>query len=133
MQVTRCQYYSIPVEDKPGEVLRFTLKLRDAGANLEGLWGFGVGDGRAEIYAVPSDGARLEAALVTGGYQGKLGTCFRLIAEDRVGALCEALDKIESLGINLRAVDAIGISGQCGAFFWVDPADEDRAAKAFDL
>ena len=133
MDVTRCQYYSIPVDDKPGEVLRFTLKLRDAGANLEGLWGFGVGEGRAVIYAVPSDGARLEAALLAGGYQGKLGTCFRLSGEDKVGALCEALDKIESLGINLRAVDAIGIEGRCGAFLWVDEKDEERVAKSLGV
>jgi hypothetical protein len=130
MDVARCAYYVVTVDDKPGELLRFTLKLRDAGVSLSGLWAFGVGGGRADIHAVADDLAALERGLIAGGYQGSRRDCFRLEGEDRIGALCEALDKIESLGLNLRAVDAVGTAGRCAAYFFADPADVERVAKA---
>ena len=130
MRVERCTYQLVTVDDKPGELLRFTLKLRDAGVSLSGLWAFGVGGGRADIVAVAADDAALEKGLLAGGYRGSRHTCFRLEGEDRIGALCESLDKIESLGINLRAVDAVGSAGRCAAYFFAEEADVERVAAA---
>jgi len=130
MNVERCICYSVSIDDQPGELLRFTLKMRDAGVNLQGLWGLGVGGGRAQLYAVAADEAALQAGLQAGGYQGTRGTCFRVEGDDKIGALCESLDRIESLGINLHAVDAISVAGRCAAYLWADEKDVERVAKA---
>jgi hypothetical protein len=129
MEARRRKYLEVDVEDKPGELFRFTVKMRDAGVNLSALWGFGVGPGRAKIYALATDVPRLRSALEAGGYRGKEHTCFELTGEDKMGVLCETLDLIEGRGINLHAVDAVGVGGRCAAYVWSRDEDVEAIGK----
>jgi hypothetical protein len=129
MEAKRRKYYSIDVEDRPGELFRFAIKMKEAGVNLAALWAFGVGHGRAKIYAVPTDAAALLRALKPAGYTGQEHTAFELTGEDKVGVLCETLDRIEGSAINLHAVDAVGVGGRCVAYLWAGEKDVEAVGK----
>ena len=129
MQARRREYFSVDVEDRPGELFRFALKMKEAGIHLSALWAFGQGHGHAKIFAVAEDLPKLVAALKGAGYAGKEHTCFELTGDDKVGALIETLDLIEGHGINLHAVDAIGAGGRCLCYLWSAQADVDQIGK----
>ncbi|HJZ85009.1 MAG TPA: hypothetical protein VKN99_07535 [Polyangia bacterium] len=129
MEAKRSRYFSIGVEDKPGELAKFAKRLKDAGVNLAGLWGFGMGAGKGQFMAVPEDAAKFKKALEGSPWKATEQTCFYVTGEDRVGALCEILDRVAGAGINLQAVDGIGLGGRCGAYLWTDPKDVEKVAK----
>ncbi len=105
------------------EIARFARQMREREVNLVGLWGLGIGDGRARFYAVSEEPARLRTAIADGGWISQEGTCFRVVGEDRLGALCEPLDKVAGSAINLQVADAVGVGGRVAAF--LVPADRD--------
>jgi hypothetical protein len=129
MEIKRVKYYSVSVEDQPGELARFSRKMKEANINLSGVWGFGVGQGKAQIFTVPQDAERFKKAAQTAGLKIKEGTCFRLEGEDRVGALQETLDRAASEGINLHAVDALALEGRFAAYIWPQEKDTEKLGK----
>jgi hypothetical protein len=131
MDIKRTKFYSIAVEDKPGEVLRFCKAMRDAGVNMMGLWGLGVGSGRGNLYAIPQDAAKFAKAAQN--WKPTEKTCFVVTGEDRIGVLVDTLDRVAKQGINLQAVDAMGVAGHCGAVLWPQDGDIDKLGKALGV
>lgn len=129
MDIKRVQYFSISTQDKPGELARFAKVMMEANVNMAGVWGFGKGQGQADIIAVPTDADSFKKAAQRAGWTAKAGACFHLTGEDRVGALSDTLDRVAREGINLHAVDAMAISGQYSAYVWVQEKDVDRLGK----
>jgi hypothetical protein len=129
MEAKRRTYFAIDVEDRPGELFRFALKMKEAGVNLSALWAFGVGHGRAKIYAVPIDVDALARAIGPAGYTAREHTAFELTGEDKVGILCETLDVIEGHAVNLHAVDAVAVGGRCVAYLWAGEKDVETVGK----
>lgn len=129
METKRLTYFAVDVPDKPGELAKFSKKLKEANLNLSGLWGFGVGQGKARIFCVPQDGARVKGAMEKAGIQAKEGNCFFLTGEDRPGALVDTLDRIASSGLNIHALDAIALGGRYGAYLWVDEKDVEKFSQ----
>ncbi|MCB0360991.1 MAG: hypothetical protein KDD44_15185 [Bdellovibrionales bacterium] len=123
MKIQRVSYYFLSADDKPGAISRLTSLLREAKVDLLGLWGFGVGHGKAQLFAVPKDKDLFRSALTSAKWDAVEGTCFRITSDDHVGALADVLDRVAAAGINLQAVDAIGSSGEVGCFVWPQEID----------
>lgn len=130
MAVRRVKCYSVEVEDRPGVLADFCAALKAHNVSLKGLWGFGVGEGKAKILSVPQNPARFQKVAQAAGYAAKEGTAFYLTGTDRVGALCKTLDMAKSAGVNIHALDAVGVGGRFGAYIWGDEASTEDLAKA---
>jgi len=130
MAVKKVTYFSVDVEDKPGVLADYCAALRDHQVNLKGLWGFGVGMGRAKIFSVPQNPKQFQKAARAAGYEVKEGTAFYLTGADRVGALCKTLDLAKSAGVNIHALDAIAVGGKFGAYIWGEEDNTEALAKA---
>jgi len=129
MDIKRAKYFSISVEDKPGELARFARRMKEANVNLAGVWGLGVGQGKAQIIAVPRDAEKFKKAAQAAGWSAQEGICFHLEGEDRVGALQETLERVAIEGINLNAVDALVIGNRFAAYVWAQEKDVEKLAK----
>lgn len=126
MNITTETYFSISTLDRPGALAEITAILLEAELDMSGIWGFGTGGGNAQIMAVPHDIDAFKAIANKAGWKIEEGHCFHLEGEDRAGALVDLLNKIKEEGLNLTAVDAIGVSGQFGCYIW--PHEEDVVA-----
>ena len=73
MAVKRVTYFSVEVEDKPGVLADFCAALRDRKVNLKGLWGFGMGMGKALIFSVPQNPNQFQKATTAAGEHKKAG------------------------------------------------------------
>src|SRR3989304_2224027 len=129
MDIKRAKYFSISVEGKPGELARFARRMKEANVNLAGVWGFGLGQGKAQIIAVPRDAEKFKKAAQAEGWSAQEGICFHLEGEDRVGALQETLERVAIEGINLHAVDALAIGNRFAAYVWAQEKDVEKLAK----
>lgn len=129
MEIKRVKYFFTLVQDRPGEVAQMANDITDAGVDLAALWGFGLGEGKAQIFFVPKDSINFKELMDKTGWQVKEGTCFRLTTEDKVGVLVELLDKIAKAGINLQAMDAIGVSGQVGCYLWCPEKEVEKLGQ----
>src|SRR5262249_31536384 len=110
---------------KPGALAEIASRLRNAGVNCVGLWGFNMGPDAAEVIVVAEDPAKAQSVL-----QGaRKGTAFLLFGEDKIGGLSPTLDAIAKAGVNLEAVAAFGVSGRCATCIWVHDADVEKVAK----
>jgi hypothetical protein len=130
MAVKRVTYFSIDIADRPGVLADVCAAMRDHKVNLKGLWGFGMGPGRAQIILVPQNPRQFQKASRSAGYVTKEGTAFYLTGTDRVGALCKTLDLVKSAGINLHAMDAVAFGGKFGAYIWGEENNTEKLAKA---
>jgi len=133
MAIERLGSYTITVEDRPGELANVANILKEMGVNLRGLWAFSVGQGRAQIIAVPEDGTRFQQVAEDASWKIKEGSCFRYTAEDTCGALCETLDQVAADGVNLQALDAVSVDGRFAVFFWGEEDQTDTLAKALSV
>jgi len=129
MDIKRAKYFSISMQDRPGELARFAKQMMEAGVDMAGVWGFAKGQGKAEIIAVPKDPEKFKKAVLATGWTVKEGSCFHLTGEDRVGALSDTLDRVAQEGINLHAVDAMALAGKYAAYVWAEEKDVERLAK----
>ena len=129
MEAKRTKYFSIPVPHKPGELARFARRMKEAGVNLVGLWGFGMGPYRAELLAIPSDAVAFQKALASTSWKANEKTCFQLSGEDQLGALCSLADSLADAGVNVEAVGMMGVGGRCAGLLWCDDKDLDKIGK----
>lgn len=129
MDIKRTKYFSMGVEDKPGELARFARKMKEAKVNLAGVWGFGVGPGKGQIIAVPRDAEKFKKAAQAAGWSVKEGSCFHLEGPDKGGALLAMLDRVAKEGINLHAVDALALGGRFAGYVWVQEKEVERLGK----
>lgn len=129
MEIKRVTYYSISVQDKPGELTRITRGLKEAHVDLAGLWGFGVGQGKARIFLVPKDKDHFKTTAAKAGWTVQEGISFLVTGEDQAGALVELLNQIAGQGINLHALDAVAVGGQFGCYIWAEQKDVESVGK----
>ena len=121
MPVTKKTCFSIPALDKVGVLSQILTNLREENIDLEGLWGWGTPDGKAQILVVPKDPSKFRSSKSN---QGAVeGTCFRVMESDRVGSLLSVVERATKAGINLQAVDAVAVDGQVGAYLWCAAQD----------
>jgi hypothetical protein len=130
MPVKRVDCFFLEVDDKPGVLVQFARKLRDARINLKGLWGYTNSAGKGRIACVPQNGKKFVDTATKIGMATTQGTAFYTSGPDKVGALCKVLDILESTRINIKVLDAMGFSGRFGAYIWVDPSDVEAAGRA---
>jgi hypothetical protein len=123
MNIQRETYFAIEAEDKPGTLALITATLMEEGVDMSGVWGFGLGDGSAKVMAVPRSIPAFKKVAKAAGWNINEHICFHLEGDDRPGALVEILHKISSEGLNLNAVDAIGVEGQFGCYIWSNDDD----------
>lgn len=133
MRVVASRYFSLSVEDRPGQLAEFTELLRKENADLAALWGFGIGEGKAQIITVSKDPDRFRSVIAKLGVEVTEGTCFRIMEEDRVGALAEVLDRVAEKGINLHALNAIALSGDFGCYLWPNESDVDAIQELLEV
>lgn len=129
-KVQRVKYFMAHLEDKPGALLEVMQKLKEKKVSLGGLWGFGTQGGKAQLFVVARDPARLKRAWKSAGLLAEEGTGFWVSGADRPGALNTTLKALADAGVNIHAVDAIAVGGRFGSFIWVEPGDVARAGKA---
>jgi hypothetical protein len=94
---------TVSVEDRPGGLADVGEALGNAGVNIEGLCGVGLGD-RGVIHLLVEDAAAARAALEGAGLtvEGE--------AEAIVSALPQDVDTPGTLGTMARAVAAAGVN-----------------------
>jgi hypothetical protein len=126
MDVTRRTYFVIATEDRPGQLARFSKQMSEHEINLAAVWSFGTGRGNAEIIAIPLDPLVFRKTAREAGWIVREGSCFHLTGEDRAGALADTLDRIAQEGINLYAVDAMGLEGRYSAYVWCSEEDFEK-------
>ena len=124
MAIRRAKSFQFSVEAKPGTLAAVTKVLKENEVDLSGLWGFGIGQGKGEIIAVPKDPEKFKQAATKAGWTVKESTCLEISGEDKVGALVEALDKVAAEGANLHALNAVTLSGQYGGTIWSEEIDK---------
>jgi hypothetical protein len=133
MQISREIFFSVTVKDKAGALARVTAHLFDSGVDMAGLWGFGVGQGSANIIAVPRDVERFKEVAADAGWRIAEGLCFHLEGEDKPGALVEILNSVANEDVNLHAVDAISLDGHFGCYIWGEDEDIEIIAQVLGL
>ena len=129
MDIRRVQYFTIASQDRPGELARFAKNMMDANVNLEGIWGFSKGAGRAEIVTVPLDPERFKTAIQQTGWTATSGICFHMTGEDRIGAISDTLDRVAREGLNLHAFDGLAHNGRYSAYVWAQEKDVELLGK----
>ena len=133
-QVSRVDYYSAMVPDKPGEAARILMVLEQAGVDLVAFSGFPEGR-KAQLDFVAADGAAFVKAAKKAGLEvGKKKTAFLVEGEDRVGAVAAIAHKLAEARINIISMQAICAGeGRYGGLLWVRPDDVRKAAKVLEV
>ena len=124
----RVIYFKAHLDDRPGELLKVTKELNSKNISLSGLWGFATSPGKAELYVIAKKADKLRKAWKDAGILAEEKTAFYLAGTDRPGALLKSLEALARAGINIQAIDAIGVGGRYGSYVWVNDADVQRAA-----
>ena len=130
--MTKCAMmsdFSISLPDRPGELARVAAMMREADVNLVGLWGYGVGQGRAKFYCVPEVGDQFRNFARSAGLVVEEGQTLYISGPDRPGSLTDYLNKIASAGINLHAIEAVRLDGEFGGFIWADAPGREALAR----
>jgi hypothetical protein len=130
--MTKVEYYSVVVPNKPGKGAHVLSALKEGGVNFTGIWGYPVGKNKSRIDMAPEDAALLRKVAKKLQIDiGEKQTAFHIAAEEHPGAVAEVLTKLAAKDINVYAVQALCAgNGRFGALVQVDRADVKKAAKA---
>ncbi len=123
MDINQEVYFTIHLKDSPGVLARITSELMREEVDMEGIWGFGVGRGTADIIAVPRDVQKFKRVATERDWNITEGTCFRIDDVNRKGALFDILSKLAADGINLHAVDAMAVGDKFACYLWAKEED----------
>lgn len=126
----RVIYFVANLEDRPGSALKLIADLKAANIALVGMWGYGMPDGKAKVYAVAKNPDKLRTKWTGAGILAEEGTGFMITGADRTGALAKSLEGIAAAGINIKMVDALAVSGRFASLLWVDASQVENTAKA---
>lgn len=131
-QALQIEYFPITVDDKPGVGADLHKRIAKEGVNLLALLAFPAGPGKTQVDFVPENPeAFAKVARKLGLGIGEPKAAFLVQGSDRTGALGEVLERLGSVGINVRATCGIGAGGnRYGAILWVSPAEVEKAARA---
>jgi hypothetical protein len=131
-KVRRVDYFYALVPDKPGEALRITGKLKEAGVNLLSFTAFPAEGGKSQIDFVPENAdAFVKAAKSVGVVLSPKKQALFIQGSDRVGAMAEIFKKLADAKVNVHAGNAsCAAGGGFGCILWVKPQSFEAAAKA---
>ncbi len=118
-------FLKIQVTDNPGVLLRLMQQLKISGISLKSLWGYSKPNGVADVFLIPKE-KEVEKVYthLTHEYAGiEKGTAFFIQGVDKAGALLKLLQVLAENNVNIRAIQAIAVSGKYGSMFWVNDAD----------
>ena len=133
MTISKLTSFRFAVKDSPGVVSDFVVRFREAGADMEGMWGFSMGGGTGMVVVVAKDAGAFRAQVSSLKLAPEEITCFRLTAPDQKGALVETLGKIKAANINVEAVDSVAVGGQVACYIWCVKNDIDKLAKTLGV
>ncbi len=128
MDISSTVYFSILTDHKAGQIATVNAELLQRDISLEAIWGFGTSHGAAQIIVIPSQPDEFRKAAKKLKWSIREGGCFRLVGEDKTGALVDILKKIASEKLNIMALDAVAVDGKFGCFLLA--SDEDHSAIA---
>jgi hypothetical protein len=130
--MTKLEFYSVIVPNKPGKGAQLLSAFKEAGVNFVGMWGYPVGKSKCRIDLVAEDPALFKKAAKQLKVElGKKETAFYIAGEDHPGAVAEVLAKLAAEGINVYAAQAVCAgNGRFGALIQVDQDAVKKAAKA---
>jgi hypothetical protein len=126
VQVEKTTDFQLSVPDQPGELARLAANLKRAQVNLRALWGFGIGQGNAEIICVPEDAVAFRKFADQEGLRYREREVTYLTGDDRLGVLVETFERIARANVNVHAVDVVAAGGKFASYLWVD--DKERPA-----
>jgi len=133
-QIRRVDYFYVEVPDKPGEGVRVLMALKEAGVNLLSFTAFPTGSGKAQVDLVPEDSEALQKAAKNARLQlSPRKQAFFVQGANRAGAAADALRKVSSAGINVRAANGSAAQGGFGLILWVAANDYAKAAQALGV
>ena len=126
----RITCFKITLADKPGALLAIARDLKGKNAGLVGLKAFESQPGQSAAYLFPRNPDKLRDVLKSLGMTFEEQVSFFVKGTDKTGALIKSLEAIAGAGVNIKATDAIAVSGNYGAFFRVASADLEKTATA---
>jgi hypothetical protein len=130
--MTKLDFYSVVVPNKPGKGAQLLSEFKEAGVNFVGVWGYPAGKSKSRIDLVAEDAALLKKAAKQLEIElGTKQTAFHITGEDHPGAVAEVLAKLAAKEVNVYAVQAVSAgNGRFGALIQVDQAAVKKAARA---
>jgi hypothetical protein len=134
-RIERIEYYYTVVPNKVGAGAKVFNELKAQRVNLLAFNGFPLSAERSQLDLVPSSGKALVAAAKKAGIKLVGPKVAFLISEwEHIGAVAEILSKLEKVGVNVTAMQAIETGDwRYGAIFWVKQSDVDKAAQAMGV
>lgn len=128
--VRKVSYLKARLKNRPGALLSIMKELKARNLGLAGLWGFSTSGGKADLYVVAKNPARVKALWKRVRAFAGEGKGFWITGKDQTGALNKSLEALAKAGVNIIAIDAIAVGGKFGSFVWVSPKSVGRAARA---
>lgn len=130
--ISKVEYYSVDLPDKPGEGAHIMSAFKEAGINFTALWGYPVAPGKAKLDLVAEDAAAFKKAAKKLKIDiGAKRIGFWVAGKDKKGAVADVLQKLADAGVNVLAAQAIcSGAGRFGALIEVNPEDVKKASKA---
>jgi predicted amino acid-binding ACT domain protein len=130
--MTKLDFYSVIVPNKPRKGQKLLSGFKEAGVNFVGIWGYPVGKSKSRIDLMPEDPALFKKAAKQLKIDiGKKQTAFHVTGEDHTGVVGEVLARLGAKDINVFAVQALCAgNGRFGAMIQVDQDDVKKAGKA---
>lgn len=133
VEVKKVDRFSVEVPNEAGQGAGVLGALSAGKADLLAAWGYPYGD-RAKIELIPADGAAFKAAAKNAKIAVKKeAAAFCVGGKNKVGALAEVMGMLAAAGVNVHAVQAIGMGGKFGALIEVDAKDVRKASKALGV
>ena len=127
--VRRVTYLKARLKDKPGSLLNLMQGLKRKKLGLSGLWGYSTRGGRAELYVVAGNTAKVRAQFRSAQAFATEGKGFWVTGKNQIGALNRCLEALAKARVSIIAIDAIAVAGRFGSFIWVKPNNVAKAAK----
>ncbi len=133
--VSRCTYYYVTVQDKPGEGFRLFSRLAELGVDLRAFTGAPVGPMRTQFTLFPVDDAKLRGAAeqarftLDGPYEALL-----VQGDDEPGALAAIHQDLFEAGVNVYATTGVtdGKDG-FGYVIYVQRGQFEKAAASLGV
>jgi hypothetical protein len=124
----RVTFLKANLKDQPGTLLDILKDLKSKNIALKSLWGYGKGEGTADLFAIAKDSDKLRNAWKATGMSVGEGTGFFINGVDKTGVLLKSLEALAQANVNIKASIAIAVSGKFGSIIWVDAMDVEKAA-----
>jgi hypothetical protein len=128
--IRRVTYLRARLKNKPGALLKVLSELKRKRLGLAGLWGFSTSGGKAELYVMANNTAKVRSHWRATRVLSGEGKGFWITGKNQTGALNRSLEALSKARVNIMAIDAIALGGRFGSFVWVSPGSVGRATRA---